>query len=179
MKEQNRRRIDIISSAEFTNDLDSLDLDELRSRRQMCSDLDTELSYYRRLLHGRMDILGFESRRRTGEEKRSLLEALPEILAHGASVGGAFPERAVPVEAPEIPAVGRRAVDKVLGDDFIARLPDLTEEEITEAQARLTEVETGVSDQRRTVHGAIDILQAELTRRYREGLSDPADLLRS
>jgi len=49
----------------------------------MCDDLEGELSYYRRLLHGRLDLLNFELRRRSGEETRSLIEALPEILADG------------------------------------------------------------------------------------------------
>ena len=80
-----RRRIDQIQSPEFTAGLEGLTLEELRSRRRICADLDVELSYYRRLLQGRLDLLTFEVRRRAGEEQRSLLEALPEVLASWAA----------------------------------------------------------------------------------------------
>ncbi len=60
--------------------LTDLPLKELRSRRDLADTVETELSYYRRLLHGRMDLLAFEQRRRRGEETRSLIDALPEIL---------------------------------------------------------------------------------------------------
>ena len=166
-----RRRIDQIQSPEFTVDLTAIDIDELRRRRQMCSDLDTELSYYRRLLHGRMDLLAFELRRRGGEEERTLLEALPEILAGGAASGPGFPERLVEVDIPDIPQTGRRAIDRVLADDFLARLPVTSEEELAEIEARLVEVESEVSRQRRAVFEAYDLVQAEITRRYRDGIT--------
>jgi hypothetical protein len=173
---QNRRRIDQIRDPEFTADLASVGHAELRARRDMCSDLDTELSFYRRMLHGRMDLLSFELRRRRGEETRSLLEALPEILA-----GDAEPQpprapgdsRTVPIEAPSLPDVGRRPVDRALGDDFLARLPQLDEEDLEATRLMLAEVEDEISAQRRAVFEAIDLVQAELTRRYREGLAEP------
>ena len=169
MTETKRRRIDQIQSPDFIADLGSLDTDELRRRRQICSDLDTELSYYRRLLHGRMDLLAFEMRRRSGEEERSLLEALPEILAGGAMSGPGFPERLVSVDIPNIPQTGRRAIDKVLADDFLTRLSGMAEDDLNETESRLTEVELEVSRQRRTVFDAYDAVQAEITRRYRDG----------
>ncbi|NIR36842.1 MAG: hypothetical protein GWN79_09180, partial [Actinobacteria bacterium] len=55
-----------------------------------------------------MDLIGFEQRRRSGEEQRSLLEALPEILAQGASATTGLPSRAIGVEIPDLPDVGRR-----------------------------------------------------------------------
>jgi hypothetical protein len=66
----------------------------------------------------------------------------------------------------------------VLADDFLARLPDLEDEEIESIQATLAEVEGEVSSQRRTVFEAYDRVQSELTRRYREGLADADDLIR-
>ncbi len=84
--EPRRRRIDEVVDPAYTADLESLSMDQLRERRAVLDDLDTELSYYRRMLHGRMDLLSFELRRRSGEETRSLIEALPQILATG--VGG-------------------------------------------------------------------------------------------
>ena len=175
MTDQKRRRIDQIRDPGFTDGLDSVDVDELRSRRDMCGELDVELSFYRRMLHGRMDLLSFELRRRSGEETRSLMEALPEILA-----GNAEPQpprspgdsRTIPIEAPDLPDVGRRPVDRALGDDFLARLPQLTDDELEETRVMLTDVESEISEQRRAVFEAVDLVQAELTRRYREDLAD-------
>jgi hypothetical protein len=178
VSQSKRRRIDIVRSTDFVEGLETISVDDLRRRRKICSDLDVELSYYRRLLHGRMDLLAFELRRRRGEEQRTLLEALPEILADGEAVPEGFPQRQVEVAVPRIPEQGRRAVDRALGDDFLTRLPDLPVEELAEIQERLTEVEGEVSRQRRDVHRVYDRIQEELTRRYREGLVSIDELLR-
>ncbi|HSM02210.1 MAG TPA: hypothetical protein VK960_07240 [Acidimicrobiia bacterium] len=175
---ESRRRIDRIQDPSFLADLEDLPIDELRSRRTMCDDLGVELSYYRRMLHGRMDLLAFEARRRSGEEEQTLLEALPRILSEGAyAAHPGLPERAVPIEIPDIPTPGRRLVDQALESDFLVRLPSMSDEELRDTQAFLAEVEGTVSQQRRAVHDALDRLQQELTRRYREGLADPGELL--
>jgi len=126
-----------------------------------------------------MDLLAFEMRRRSGEETRTLIEALPEILAD--AIGGPTPgdplARALTIEAPDIPITGRREIDRVLDDDFLARLPSLEDEEIERIQAMLAETESAISKQRRTVYDAYERLQSELSRRYREGLADVDELL--
>jgi hypothetical protein len=176
-----RRRIDVISDDDFASDLVNVGLEELRERRRLCDNVDTELSYYRRLLHGRMDLLSFEMRRRTGEETRSLIEALPEILADGDSGNalGELPARALPIEAPDLPDTGRREIDRVLEDDFLAHLPTLDDDEIGQIQAMLAESESEVSQQRRLVYDAYEKIQSELSRRYRDGLADVDELLGS
>ena len=79
---------------------------------------------------------------------------------------------------PSIPEKGKRAVDRALGDDFLAHLPDTGDDELAEIQGSLVEVEIDVSEQRRDVHTAYDRIQNELTRRYREGRVSIDDLLR-
>lgn len=178
--EPQRRRIDVVTDPDFTENIESVPLDVLRERRTLCDDLDTELSYYRRLLHGRMDLLAFELRRRSGQEERSLIEALPEILAGSESVTDvARPglPRALPIETPDIPLEGRRTIDRVLSDDFLARLPSLETAELEEIQTLLTEVESEISNQRTGVYSAYELIHAELTRRYRDGLADVSELL--
>lgn len=177
MTEQ-RRRIDQIQDPGFVTGLDGLSLDDLRSRRAMCDDLDVELSYYRRMLHGRMDLLAFEMRRRAGEEQQTLLEALPRILSEGAYTSSpGLPSRAVPVEVPDLPSPGRRLIDRALDSDFLSRLPGLSDDDLRATHTFLAEVEVEVSMQRKVVYAALDRLQEELTRRYREGLADPGELL--
>ncbi len=172
-----RRRVDQILDPDFVGSLPVVDMSELRRRRRMCDDVEMELSYYRRLLHGRMDLLAFELRRRRGEDSRTLLEALPDILAgqERRRPGGG---RQLAVEMPELPAVGHRQVDRALGDDFLTRLPTTEDEELEEIQSLLVETERQVSEQRAGVFRVCEQLQAELTRRYREGLADPDELLR-
>lgn len=153
-------------------DIENIPQDELRSRRSTCDDLDAELSYYRRLLHGRMDLLAFELRRRRGEETRSLIEALPDILADGSGTSTShytMPKN-LPVEPPDIPMEGRRSIDRVLGDDFLAHLPEIDDEELSEIQLMLSDAERDVSQQRRRVYEVLEKLTGEVARRYREGI---------
>ncbi|HEX9978772.1 MAG TPA: hypothetical protein VGB41_09105, partial [Acidimicrobiia bacterium] len=112
------------------------------------------------------------------EEEQTLLEALPRILSEGAytAVPG-LPERSIPIEVPDIPSPGRRMVDRALDGDFLARLPSMGDDELRDVHAFLAEVEVEVSQQRRIVHTKLDRLQEELTRRYREGLANPGELL--
>lgn len=174
-----KRGIDVVKSPDFLGDVEALPLDELRTKRALCDRLDTEYSYYRRQIHGRMDILGFELRRRGGQESRSLIEALPEILAGPDEREPTSSGRQISVELPELPDIGRREIDRILEDDFLAHLPDLSDEDLAAIQAQLTDAEHEVSEDRRIVFEAFEQLQAELTRRYRDGLADADELLDS
>lgn len=164
---EHRRRIDIVLEPEFLQDLGELDLKELRKRRSTTDDVEAQISYYRRLLHGRMDLLNFEVRRRSGEEERTLLEALPEILASGMILGQEPNLKHLEVMPPLPSTTGRRLIDRIMEDGVLTRLPDLTDEDLGEAIDRLREVETEMSNQRRQLHSVIDTLQDEIVSRYR------------
>jgi hypothetical protein len=164
---EQRRRIDIVLEAEYLEDLDSLSLDEIRKRRDTAEDVEAQISYYRRLLHGRMDLLNFEMRRRNGEEERTLLEALPEILATGMVLGSEPNLRHIETMPPIPTTTGRRLIDRIMDDGVLAELPDLDDSEIDEAISRLREVEKGMSEQRRELHTVIDTLQEQIVARYR------------
>jgi hypothetical protein len=176
---QHRRRIDQVLDPEFVADIESIQLDDLRTRRMTCDDLESELSYYRRLLHARMDLLAFELRRRSGEETRSLIEALPDILSD--AVGGGSSHftvpKTLPVDPPDIPMEGRRPIDRVLADDFLTHLPEIEDEELESIQLMLTDAERSVSEQRRAVYEVLEVLTGEVARRYREGIVSVTDLL--
>jgi hypothetical protein len=177
--EPRRRRIDHVTDPAYVQDLASLSMEELRNRRRVLDDLDTEFSFYRRMLHGRMDLLAFEIKRRSGEETRSLIEALPQILADG--IDG--PSRnTIPKDLsltlPELSGAGNRSIDRVLGDGFLTHLPSLEDDELEEIQAALAEAERQVSIQRRTVYDVHDRINEEITHRYRDGLVDTTDLFK-
>ena len=177
MPEQ-RRRIDQVLDPAFTADLTTVSVRELRDRRHLLDVLDTELSYYRRIHHGRMDLLDFELARRAGTENRSLIEALPEILADPPSGRLSNPlDAELSLDTPELAGQGRREVDKALGDDFLTRLPMLDDEDLAAIRDSLSSTEGAISEQRRAVHDAHDLITGELTKRYRDGLADADELL--
>ena len=140
-----RRRIDIVLEDEYAGNLSGLELKELRQRRHTAEDVESQISYYRRLLHGRMDLLNFELRRRGGEPNLKRIEIMPPIPSK----------------------TGRRLIDKIMDDGVLTQLPDLSDDEIREALDRLHEVETEMSNQRKQLHSAIDTLQNEIVDRYR------------
>lgn len=162
-----RRRIDVVLEPEYLEGLADLDLNEVRRRRDTAEDVEAQISYYRRLLHGRMDLLDFEVRRRSGEEERSILEALPEILANGMILGSEPTLKHIETMPPIPSMTGRRLIDKIMDDGVLANLPDLSDAELAEALERLREVETQLSGQRRLLHQVIDTLQDEMVSRYR------------
>lgn len=166
MNEQ-RRRIDIVLEPEYLEEIEELDLEEIRRRRNTAEDVESQISYYRRLLHGRMDLLNFELRRRGGEEEKTLLEALPEILASGMILGNEPNLRHLETMPPIPSTTGRRLIDKIMDDGVLTQLPDLTDDEVREATERLGEVEAQMSNQRRQLHTVIDTLQDEIVSRYR------------
>lgn len=165
---EHRRRIDIVLEPEYLENLKDLDLDELRQRRHTTEDVESQISYYRRLLHGRMDLLNFELRRRGGEEERTLLEALPEILASGMILGNEPNLRHIETMPPIPTKTGRRLIDKIMDDGILTRLPDLTDDEVVESLDNLRDVETELSNQRRELHSVIDAIQDEIVARYRK-----------
>lgn len=168
-----RRRIDIVLEPEYLEGLGDLELNEVRRRRDTAEDVEAQISYYRRLLHGRMDLLDFEVRRRSGKEQRSILEALPEILANGMILGSEPNLKHIETMPPLPSMTGRRLIDKIMDDGVLANLPELTDQELSDAIERLREVETQLSNQRRRLHQVIDKLQDEMVSRYR-GQQDEA-----
>lgn len=170
---QARRRLDQVLDEDFLIDIDRIELDELRQRRQMAVDVEKELSYYRRLLHGRMDLLRFERRRRTGEESRSLIESLAEILADPSRADGHDPRRTIlDTDLPPLPDIGRREVDAVLGDDVLAKLDSVDDDGLTEALEAVQAIEREISDKRHQVQQVADLLSAQIAERYRSGAAE-------
>ena len=163
---QHRRRLDQVLADDFVADLDSLNLDEVRERRRTAHEVENELSYYRRLLHGRLDLLRFEQRRRSGEEERSLIDALASILADPDRPAGGH-GRHIDTDLPPLPDVGKREIDGVLGDDVLLNIDEIDDDGIVEAIAALEEVEARYSEDRRRVQEVEDVLSARLGELYR------------
>ena len=157
----------MVLEPDYTANVEDMELNELRRRRDTASDVEAIISYYRRMLHGRMDLLDFELKRRRGAEERSILEALPEILASGMILGSDPVLKHIETMPPLPEVTGRRSIDKIMDDGILMNLADLSEDDIHNAVDDLREVESELSEQRRHLHTVIDTLQDEIVNRYR------------
>ena len=172
-----QRRIDRVLDPRFTDGVERLDLAELRARREQAEAEEADVSYLRRLLQGRLDILRAELVRRSATDEQDvagLLAGLPAILSDDSP--GTF--SAVPrVQVPSRAGEHRRRVERLVSDETIARLPELDVEELTRAVEVLGEEEK-VSTHRRAVQRVVvDLLRGELARRYRDGTAQVSQLL--
>lgn len=175
--ERPKRALDRLSDPDYLSDLQDLPIDDLRNRRAECSEVEEELSYARRLLQGKLDILFHEITRRTdgGESSlESLIAKLPTILADegSTSVG-----RHMNVELPKNFEMQRREVERVASESIFAKLPEMESKQLEELAERLTQCEAQISEERRTVQDVLDVLNSEVVRRYREGQQDVSSLL--
>lgn len=172
---QAKRRIDRVMEPSFLDGLSELSTAEVRAKRVEATEEEADLSYERRMLHGRIAIMQAELARRAGEGgETSLVDRLAQILSDDRlPTRGSFPG-ADPKFEYRVP---QRKVSKLLADDTLARLPDMTEDEI---RARLTQIETAeaeISTARRAIQVVIDTLSGELAARYRSGDADPGEAL--
>ncbi|MEU5639186.1 RsiG family protein [Streptomyces milbemycinicus] len=166
--------------------LAGLRLPELRALRRSAQGEEADLSYVRRLLQGRIDILRAELNRRSApgspgavdEAARppaALVDLLPEILVDGPP-GHRSSARHVTLGTPQ-GAESRRLAEETLAEVGLSDLQARTDEELTGAMARLVGCERQISRRRRELQRTADDCGAEITRRYREGEAHVDDLL--
>ena len=173
---QGNRRIDKVLDPDFVEGLGQLSLEDLRERRREAEQEETDLSYMRRLLQGRLDILRAELARRGGEQT-DLVQALPHILSDdGPSTGPRGLGRHVTAE-PSRADAHRRHVEQLVADVDLSNPSAHDDASLRRVLATLEAEEQKVSESRRSVQQVMDALTGEVTRRYREGDADPSDLL--
>jgi hypothetical protein len=175
MAQQGNRRIDKVLDPDFVADLQQLGLDELRDRRREAEQEETDLSYVRRLLQGRLDILRAELARRDGDTA-NLIDSLPKILADAPTGGPRGLGRHIAVE-PSRADAHRRHVEALVADVDLSNPDAHDDASLRRVLATLESEEQKVSEARKQVQRVMDVLTGEVTRRYREGDADPSDLL--
>ena len=167
---------------DYVADLARLPVDDLRAKRTECQRLEDAASYLRRLVQGRLDVIGLEIRARTSGERADLtaiVEQLPAILAEGtgrAANGRPLVGYDAPPEDQEAWASER--VGAACGGFDVAGVPELADDELFQLTDALNALERQVSGERRKLHDVIDVLQAELVRRYKSGEASVDGLLR-
>ncbi|MEU9704664.1 ABC transporter substrate-binding protein [Streptomyces sp. NPDC047981] len=155
-------------------DLAALRLPELRALRRDAQGEEADLSYVRRMLQGRIDILRAELARRTDPES-PVLDRLSEILADVPS-RRAVSARHVTLSTPRSEEY-RQLVAEMLSEVELSDLGARTDDELHAAMGRLAGYEQQISRRRRELQGTADDCSAEITRRYREGEAQVDDLL--
>lgn len=175
-----RDRLEKVLADDYRAGITELEMEELRSRRAECQNLEVGLSYQRRMAQGRLDIVGAERDRRVAggrvPDPDELVAQLSDILSdriHAPGLG-----RLPQLMTPESAEVDTDELDRIVGPGRIASLPDIDDAGLDELVVSLSAYEAEVSSSRHAVHQIIDALQAEITRRYRTGQASVESLLR-
>jgi hypothetical protein len=151
-----------------------LPLDELRSHRAQLLAEEDAVSYVRRLVQARLDLVEAEMRRRRLNDEAVTPASLPGILASRLTGGPARPPRPA-VDASDHPLA-------VEFEDLCGRLGaadpmNLSDAQLATLRDELRRFEHERSAQRHALFQRIDALSAELVHRYREGEADIEGLL--
>ncbi|MGI8792251.1 MAG: hypothetical protein ACR2H3_03610 [Acidimicrobiales bacterium] len=177
-------RLETILDADYLAGIEDLPMDDVRARRTECQAVEVALSYARRLVQGRLDIIGAELERRSRGEGPTTASELVELLQHGDLFGGhsrpegfgRLPTLLAPDDA-DTEEIRREAAEVARSAD-LSRLPDLDDAAVTGFADRLAAYESTTSAQRRAVFEVIDTLQAEIVRRYKSGAATVDTLLK-
>ena len=171
-------------------DITAVPLDDLRALRTRCSAAEGDVSFVRRVAQGRLDIVGHETRRRSGAtdtepEMAGLLFDLPEILSDSASgpagagaMGSSGGARPIVIHEPGMVAHTLVSqLDAAGSPAELASLDGLDDDRLFTLMETLRTFEVDLSTTRRRLHERIDSIQNEIARRYRDGEASIDSLL--
>ena len=149
---------------------------DVRQLRRKAEQEEVNLSYTRRLLQGRLDIVRRELQRRSEHDGRSLVDLLPEILAEKGR-GPAHGLGRHQTVQPHAPEEYESWVNSLTPGIDVTAVSDLSDAKLERAARALADAEKDLSERRRGVQNVMDALAGELGRRYRDGEADVAALL--
>ncbi|HWC11860.1 MAG TPA: hypothetical protein VG455_11620 [Acidimicrobiales bacterium] len=163
-----RDRLERVLAAEYLGDLDGRSVDELRALRDECRAVGDDLSFLRRQVHGRLDIVRWElARRAAGEGPSSLEELIPkldDILSSNVHAPG-HTQMVENVEPPDLDELTEE-LDSLVPPTW--GLIELDDEALRGWAAKLQELEEGYSRPRREVFQREDAVKDVLTDRLGE-----------
>ena len=174
-------RLDRVLDPSFTEGLDALPTAELRRRRAEAEAEEEALSFVRRVLQGRLDILRAELRERhqAGNAAASSLLAQLSAVLGDSSLGqrDVLAARATRLRVPSGTEPHERRLDAVVAGADLDDVEDLDDEMLADFVSRLAEHERELSHTRRVLFDRIDALRSELAARYKDGRAAISDLL--
>ena len=157
--------------------LDTLDTAELRRVRAACEAAEEGISYARRVLQGRLDILRASLDQRVEPEARRLVAELPTLLADDGHVADPAQARATRVRVPADADRYSELIDTVITEDDLPAVYDNEPEGVERVTEALSAIERELSARRRALFTRIDAVRAELVTRYKDGRADVRELL--
>jgi hypothetical protein len=173
------RRIDRILSPAYLDQLEQLPVNTLRARRREAEQEEVDLSYLRRLLHGRIDLVRAEQARRAGSgDAEPVVNALSQILGETPR-NRPFDRVRHLVAEPSRGDRRRRRVERLVSDVDLSDVAARTDDELDRVLRTYTDEEKRVSEVRGQVQQVLDECAAELARRYSSGEASVGELLAS
>ena len=169
------RRIDRVLAEDYLDGLGAASLAEVRTMRTDAEQEEVDLSYLRRLVQGRVDVLRAELSRRKGATG-DLVADLAKILSEEQRSPARGSGRHIVVEPSRVDS-HRRHAESMVADVDLSDVSARSEQDLEKALTELGEQEQLLSAQRREVQIVMDACSAEITRRYRDGEADVATLL--
>ncbi len=170
------RRIDRVLSDDYLAGLGEVPLAELRELRQDAEQEEVDLSFIRRMVQGRLDVIRAELNRRQGKGSGNLVADLAGILADEPRGPARGLGRHVTVE-PSRADSHRRYVEALVADVDLSDVSARSADELAHAMQTLSDEEQTLSAKRRKVQDVMDVCSMEVTRRYRDGEADVDVLL--
>jgi hypothetical protein len=182
------RRIDRVLAPTYLDGVESLPIHVLRAKRRELEAEEADLSYLRRLLHGRIDIVQAEQSRRAraaaeasldgGLAQDGVIDELPRILATPAPRSSRPFTRVRHLGSEPRGDRHRRRVERLVADVDLSDVAARTDDELARVLRTYQSEERLVSDVRVRVQAVLDRCSAELARRYVDGETSVSDLLR-
>ena len=161
-----REKLERVLAADYLDDVESRPVEELRTLRDECRAVGDDLSFLRRQVHGRLDIVRWElDRRATGagpSTPAELVEKLDGILSGNVHAPG-HSQMVENVEPPDLDELTEE-LDSILPPTWA--LLELDDDELRRWAAKLEELEAGYSRPRRQVFEREDAVKALLTERF-------------
>lgn len=152
----------------YLDGLDRKPLDEVRAMHEECLEVETEVSYVRRLAQARIDIVSAElDRRAAGRSVEDLVDMLPKILADEQPRTDPAHSRLPRHLAPSPAIQWRRGLEHLITDATLVNLPTLPDDELRETLEQLHTLEGEMSERRRRLHDIIDRIEHDLATRHR------------
>ena len=168
-----QRRLDRVLEPGYLDGLADRPVDEVSTMKTECTELETEVSFVRRLAQGRIDILDAERDRRAngglaGRPHRQPVQdpgrrRAPAVARRRPTCPSGWPRRPT--------SSGPGASERLVGDSTLVRLPDLTDAELADAREQLAALEREVSAKRRALHDVLHTLEMELAERIQAARS--------
>jgi hypothetical protein len=169
-----------VTDPAYLEGLEQRSTDDVRAMRAECQALEAEVSYVRRLVQGRLDIVDAElHRRREGRppsDLATMVESLPDTLARHLTAPGSG-RRPTTIEPVDPDPALMAPLDLVLDAEAMGSLPDRPDEDLDEIRTGLEAIEHDLSGRRKMLFERLDALAAEITRRYRDGEASVESLL--